>query len=123
MARRGGQPLQGGDGGRGGPSRGQNSRGAPVLGAHAGLPTRGFLECSRMSWGQSRVQKPTEGRGREPSPRDNEDSTYDSSAGKESTCTAGDPGSIPGLGRSAGEGIGCPLQYSWASLVAEDKER
>ena len=28
-------------------------------------------------------------------------------------------GSIPGLGRSPGEGIGCPLQYSWASLVAQ----
>ena len=39
-----------------------------------------------------------------------------SSAGKESTCNAGDPGSIPGLGRSAREGIGHPLQYSWASL-------
>jgi len=38
---------------------------------------------------------------------------------KESTCNAGDPGSIPGLGRSAGEGIGYPLQYSWASLVAQ----
>ena len=42
-----------------------------------------------------------------------------SSVGKESTCNAGDPGSIPGLGRSAGEGIGCPLQYPWASLVAQ----
>ena len=42
-----------------------------------------------------------------------------SSAGKESTCNAGDPGSIPGLGRSAEEGIGYPLQYSWAPLVAE----
>ena len=41
-----------------------------------------------------------------------------SSAGKESACNAGDPGSIPGLGRSAGEGIGYPLQHSWASLVA-----
>ena len=36
----------------------------------------------------------------------------------ESACNAGDPGSIPGWGRSAGEGIGYPLQYSWASLVA-----
>ena len=35
-----------------------------------------------------------------------------SSVGKESTCNAGDPSSIPGLGRSAGEGIGYPLQYS-----------
>ena len=43
----------------------------------------------------------------------------DSSVGKESACNAGDPGSIPGWGRSAGEGIGCPLQYSWASLMAQ----
>ena len=42
----------------------------------------------------------------------------DSSVGKESTCNAGDPGSIPQLGRSAGEGIGYPLLYSWAFLVA-----
>ena len=40
-----------------------------------------------------------------------------SSVGKESACNAGDPGSIPGSGRYAGEGIGYPLQYSWASLV------
>ena len=39
--------------------------------------------------------------------------------GKESTCNAGDPSSIPGLGRSTGEGKGFPLQYSWASLVAQ----
>ena len=44
----------------------------------------------------------------------------DSSTGKKkSTCNAGDPGLIPGLGRSLGEGIGYPLQYSWASLVAQ----
>ena len=43
----------------------------------------------------------------------------DSSVGKESACNAGDPGWIPGSGRSAGEGIGYPLQYSWASLVAK----
>ena len=42
-----------------------------------------------------------------------------SSAGKESACNAGDRGLIPGSGRSAGEGIGYPLQYSWASLVAQ----
>ena len=42
-----------------------------------------------------------------------------SSVGKESACNAGDPGSIPGLGRSAGEGMGYPLQYFWASLVAQ----
>jgi len=38
---------------------------------------------------------------------------------KKSACNAGDPSSIPGLGRSAGEGIGYPLQYSWASLVVQ----
>ena len=43
----------------------------------------------------------------------------DSSVGKESAYRAGDPSSIPGSGRSPGEGIGYLLQYSWASLVAE----
>ena len=43
----------------------------------------------------------------------------DSSVGKESACNAGDSSSIPELGRSAGEEIGYPLQYSWASLVAQ----
>ena len=38
---------------------------------------------------------------------------------KKSACNAGDPGSIPGSGRSAGEGIGYLLQYSWAPLVAQ----
>ena len=42
-----------------------------------------------------------------------------SSAGKESTCNAGDPGLIPWWGSSPGEGIGHPLQYSWTSLVAQ----
>ena len=42
-----------------------------------------------------------------------------SSVSKESTCNAGDPSSIPGLGRSPREGIRYPLQYSWASLVAQ----
>ena len=42
-----------------------------------------------------------------------------SSAGKESTCNAGEPGLIPGSGRCPGEGNGCPLQCSWASLVAQ----
>ena len=42
-----------------------------------------------------------------------------SSVSKEPTCNAGDPGSIPGSGKSAGEGIGYTLQYSWASLVAQ----
>ena len=40
----------------------------------------------------------------------------DSSVDKESVCSAGDPGSIPGLERSTGEGIGYPLKYSWFLL-------
>ena len=40
-------------------------------------------------------------------------------AGKESACNAGDPGLIPGSGRSPREGIDYPLQYSWASLVPQ----
>ena len=46
----------------------------------------------------------------------------DSSVGKESACNVGDPGLIPGLGSSIGEGIGYPFQsfqYSWASLLAQ----
>ena len=46
-------------------------------------------------------------------------SCSDSSAGKKSTCNAGDPSLIPGCGRSPWEGIGYPLQYSWFSLVAQ----
>ena len=57
---------------------------------------QGFLKVSQLLWGFP-----------------------DSSAGKESTCNAGDSGLIPGSGRSAGEEIGYPLQYSWASLVAQ----
>ena len=42
-----------------------------------------------------------------------------SSAGKESTCNAGEPSSVLGLGRSPREGMGYPFQYSWASLVVQ----
>ena len=42
-----------------------------------------------------------------------------SSVGNKLACNAGDPSSVPGWGRSAAEGIGYPLQYSWASLVAQ----
>ena len=42
-----------------------------------------------------------------------------SSTGKESTRNAGEPSSISGSGRSPGEGIGYPLQYSWAFLMAQ----
>ena len=46
-----------------------------------------------------------------------------SSAGKESACNAEDTSSVPGSGRSPGEGIGYPLQCSWASLVAHPQRR
>ena len=42
-----------------------------------------------------------------------------SSVGKEYAYSAGDPGCIPGPGKSAGEGTAYPLQYSWAPLVAQ----
>ena len=54
--------------------------------------------------------------------RERERRERESSVGKESAYNVGDPcnaGSIPGSGRSAGEGIGYPLQYSWVSLVAQ----
>ena len=38
---------------------------------------------------------------------------------KEPACNAGDSGFITGQGRSPGEGIGYPLQYSWASLLTQ----
>ena len=41
------------------------------------------------------------------------------SDGKESASNAGDPSLIYGLGTSLGEGISYPIQYSWASLVAQ----
>ena len=60
--------------------------------------------------------------------------THSGSNGKESTCNAGDPGSIPGSGRSLGEGNGNPLQYSclenpmdtggwWAAVHGVTKSR
>ena len=42
-----------------------------------------------------------------------------SSVGKEFACSAGDPSLIPGSASSPGEGMGYPLQYSWAFLVAQ----
>ena len=42
----------------------------------------------------------------------NKEALQQKTVGKESSCNARDPGSIPGLGRSAGDGIGYPLQYS-----------
>ena len=43
----------------------------------------------------------------------------DSSVGKESACNAGDSSSIPGSGRSTGEGIGYTLQCPWVPLVSQ----
>ena len=52
-------------------------------------------------------------------PLNNYKQDFPGSSAGESACHARDPGSIPGLRRSAGAGIGCPLQYCWASLVAQ----
>ena len=43
----------------------------------------------------------------------------DSSVGNESACNAGNPGSIPRLGKAAGEGTDYSPQFSWASLMAQ----
>ena len=59
-----------------------------------------YIEILRSCFGQSQLMAPH------------------SSVGKESACNAGDPGSIPGSGKSPGEEIGYPLQCSWASTVA-----
>ena len=60
-----------------------------------------FGDVIKLTWGHRRLGFPG------------------SSVGKESSCNAGDPGSIPELGRSTGEGMSYPLQYSWTSLVAQ----
>ena len=57
------------------------------------------------------VRRRRRGRGRKKGGRGRKGFSH-SSVGKESACSAGDPGSIPGLGRSPGEGKGDPLQFS-----------
>ena len=88
---------------------------------HFGLPLRLSwyrirLQC-RRPWFDSWIEKIRWRRDRLPTP------VFlgfpCGSAGKESTSNVGDLSSIPGLGRSTGEGISYPLQYSWASLVAQ----
>ena len=77
-----------------------------------------FKQKSKESWstnthsGQIDFKIKTVLRGRK-------DSAPGGSAGKEPTCSAGDPGLIPVSGRFPGEGIGYPCQYSWVSLVAQ----
>ena len=74
------------------------------------------MQC-RRPWFDSWIKKIPWGRDRLPTP------IFlgfpGSSASKGSACNIRDLGLIPGLGRSAGEGIGYPLPYSWASLVAQ----
>ena len=74
---------------------------------------RSFLKAQIMSpnW--------TSGQGRKKKGREYFIGFPDSSDGKESACNAGDPGLIPEWGRSPGEEIVYPLQYSWAFLVAQ----
>ena len=79
------------------------------VGSFVVVHQRIHLQCGR-SWLDSRVRKIPWKRDRLPSPV-----FLDFPCGsdsKESTCNAGDPGSIPGLGRSPGEGNNYPLQYS-----------
>ena len=74
------------------------------------------LQC-RRPWFNSCVRKICWRRDRLPTP---EFLGFPGSlAGKESACNVGDMGLIPALGRSPGEGIGYPLQNSWASFVAQ----
>ena len=69
---------------------------ADLICSPASLGTAVFRDCLDLNWASRTAQSV-----------------------KESTCNAGDPSSIPGSGRFPGEGIGNPLQYSWASLVAQ----
>ena len=81
---------------------------------------------SILAWGIPRTEEPSglQAMGSQRVGHDHTTFTFTlsfprSSTGKESACNAGGPGSILGLGRSAGEGIGYPPQYSWASFVAQ----
>ena len=76
--------------------------------------------CVEWGWrGQEWKQRPVR-RLLQSWTEDDEDQGFPgSSVGTESACSARDPGSIPGLGSSTGEGTGYPLQYFWASLVAQ----
>ena len=78
-----------------------------------------FLSCSEREAGPLSPRSEEKVRSHLPSPGCLRAGFPDSSVGRESACNAGDPGSIPGSGRSAGEEIGYPLQYSRASLVAQ----
>ena len=80
----------------------------PIAGDHPTLPESGISCCRQLGCQLLIIIQPSSLGGL---PR--------GSSGKETNCNAGDPGSIPGSGRSPGEGIGYPLQDSWASLVAQ----
>ena len=79
----------------------------PGMGEPGGLPSMGLLRVEHDWSDLAAAAEPYEGL------------PYHSSVGKESACNAGDSGSIPGSERSAGEGIGYPLQFSQASFVAQ----
>ena len=77
--------------------------------------------CSILAWRIPWTEEPggLQSMGSQESDTTERVSMHHSSAGKESTCNARDPVSILGSGRSTGEGMGYPLQYSWTSLVAQ----
>ena len=78
-----------------------------------GFSVHGILQARILEWFAILFSRDLPHPGIEPG------SPADSSAGKESACNARDPSLIPGSGTSAGDGIGYPLHYSWASLVAQ----
>ena len=88
--------------------------GAPQMVFPPHLPLCGWHRAGHKAWPSSHHQLD-----RASALRKGSSDFPNSSVGKESACNSGDCGSIPGSGRSAGEEVGYPLQYSWASLVAQ----
>ena len=82
----------------------------PIDGSPPGSPIPGILQARTLEWVATVFNRELTTTSLPSFPG--------SSVDKESACNLGDPSSIPGSGRATGEGIGYPLQYSWASLVA-----
>ena len=87
----------------------------PIDGSPTGSPVPGILQARTLEWVAISFSNACKWKVKAKSYQ----GFPDSSVGKESACSAGDPSWIPRLRRSAKEWIGYPLQYSWASLVAQ----
>ena len=85
----------------------------PMDSSLPGSSVHGILQARILEWFAILFSRDLPYPGIEPG------SPADSSVGKESACNARDPSLIPESGRSAGDGIGYPLRYSWASLMAQ----